>query len=62
MPTDYPSEKKADTKFDRMSLLGVLGALMILAATTISYLVNNLETKEQASLRTYLKTGISPPR
>jgi hypothetical protein len=60
MPTNYRRPQRV-TRLDWVPLAGVIGALAILGATTVGYL-SNLETKEEANIRFYLKSGIAPPR
>jgi hypothetical protein len=60
MPTEYHPPAKPGGP-DWGSLLGLVAAFLILVATTIGYL-RNWETREQAEMRAYMATGITPPR
>jgi hypothetical protein len=60
MPTNYDPHPKKKPKSDWLSWLGMLGALLILIASSAGY-----SLKKEAILAAetaYLKTGISPPR
>ena len=63
MPSEYgPRRAKRDEHgIDGLTFVAFLGALMMLMAMLISYVDKEIES-QQAAVRAYLDTGVSPPR
>jgi len=63
MPTEYRQRPtKSHTQYDWMSLVGILGALLILVVSSIGYIAHKIDSPRQAAVKSYLDTGINPPR
>jgi hypothetical protein len=63
MPTEYRQRPaNRHTQHDWVSLIGILGALLILVVSSIGYIANKMDSPRQAAVKAYLESGISPPR
>ena len=63
MPTEYRQRPaKSHSQYDWVSLIGILGALLIVVVSSIGYIANKMDSPRQAAVKAYLESGISPPR
>ena len=61
MPADSPHQREKAREYDWWTIVGFLGAFLLLIATGIGYINREIDARKQAAVNAYLETGISQP-